>query len=596
MQAPVVIIEAGASFAVAAALVAYVLGHRPRAALHRTVIAILGTILLWNAGMLLRLGGSSDLLTETAFRIQYLGVFLLPPLFLFLAARCARLGSAEERPMALISALLVPSFLGYLALLSNSGHGLFSTRPFAEAAFLVPREWGGPLFWLTAAWSYLCTQGGIAICLHAAWRPADPLDRKRHLMLAAAATAPLLANAVFLLGWVPVTITPAALAVTGLLIVAMILRYRLLEFAPLPARDVIARLREGLVLTDGAGRVSDANPAAEALLGWSLEALRREKLTTLVERLDASGDLAAAIDACPLDATVVRDVETPEGRAIEVSGGWMRGRDGSAIGRFLVFNDRTEQQRHQRLRHQAERLTSVAALAAGLAHEINNPLAYVSASLVELDRIAKAVDAWIEQNDGKQADGLAEMRELVDDSLEGVGRIAAIVESTRRLSKDPGDQRDRVDLNAVARDALQFASFHENDAVSVETALDPDLPSLDASSDRLGQVALNLLINDKYTLAGRPNGRILVETLAADGFVELRVHDDGPGVSQALRERIFEPFFTTKGPDQGTGLGLAIAYDVVRAHDGLIEVGESHLGGACFRVRLPVKAAPPSAN
>jgi signal transduction histidine kinase len=587
MQAPVVVVEAGASFALAAALIAYVLGHRPPGVLHRTVIAILGTILLWNAGILLRLGGAGDALTEVAFGIQYVGVYALPPLFLYLAARCARIPIAEERSGAALSALLVPSLLGYLCLLTNSLHGLFSTLPLSDAAFGLPREWGGPFFWLAAAWAYLCALGGILLCLHAAWRTADPLDRKRLLVLAPAAGAPLFANAVFLLGWVPFTPLPAALAVTGLLLVVAILRYRFLEFAPLPARDVIARLREGLVLTNAAGQVTDANPAAEALLGRTVGELRGEGLEALASGLDGSGELARVLEGCPEDAPVVREIEIPDGRAIEISAGWMRGRGRSPVGRFLVINDRTEQRRHEQLRHQAQRLASVGALAAGLAHEINNPLAYVRASLAQLHRIADAVDACSDRIEAKEAEQLAEMRELVEDSLEGVARISSIVESTRRLSRDPHDRRNGVDLNAIAEDALRFASFHENHSVGVETALARDLPAVEGSPDRLGQAVLNLLINAKQVLGDRRDGRILVETLSGDRFVELRVHDDGPGVAPELRERIFDPFFTTKGPDEGTGLGLAIAYDIVMAHDGFIEVVGSPLGGACFRLRLP---------
>jgi signal transduction histidine kinase len=383
------------------------------------------------------------------------------------------------------------------------------------------------------------------------------------------------------------------LAVTGLLIVAAIVRYRFLEFAPLPARDVIARLREGLVLTDAAGRVTDANPAAEELLGRSVGELRGEGLEALATGLGGSGELARALEGCPEDAPVVREIESPDGRAIEISAGWMRGRGRSPIGRFLVINDRTEQRRHEQLRHQAQRLASIGALAAGLAHEINNPLAYVRASLAQLHRIADAVDACLDRFEAKEAEQLAEMRELVEDSLEGVARISSIVESTRRLSRDSREGRSRVDLNAIAEDALRFASFHENHSVGVETALARDLPAIEGSPERLGQAVLNLLINAKQVLEDRLDGRILVETLSEDRFVELRVHDDGPGVAPELRERIFDPFFTTKGPDEGTGLGLAIAWDIVMAHDGFIEVVGSRLGGACFRLRLPATTPQP---
>jgi signal transduction histidine kinase len=102
-------------------------------------------------------------------------------------------------------------------------------------------------------------------------------------------------------------------------------------------------------------------------------------------------------------------------------------------------------------------------------------------------------------------------------------------------------------------------------------------------------VILNLLINAKQAAGSLNAGRIQLETLLRDGWVEVRVHDDGPGVSPELRERVFDPFYTTKGPDEGTGLGLAIAFDIAEDHGGVLDVGESALGGACFTLRLPAE-------
>jgi signal transduction histidine kinase len=107
------------------------------------------------------------------------------------------------------------------------------------------------------------------------------------------------------------------------------------------------------------------------------------------------------------------------------------------------------------------------------------------------------------------------------------------------------------------------------------------------SADRLGQVVLNLLMNAKHALAGRPFGRITVETLAQRGGVELHVSDNGPGIPEEIQDRIFDPFFTTKGPDQGTGLGLSIAFDIVREHGGSLEIASRPGEGARFIVRLP---------
>jgi signal transduction histidine kinase len=102
-------------------------------------------------------------------------------------------------------------------------------------------------------------------------------------------------------------------------------------------------------------------------------------------------------------------------------------------------------------------------------------------------------------------------------------------------------------------------------------------------------VALNLILNAKQALAERPDGAIRLETAREGAGVVLRVRDNGPGVPAALRERIFDPFFTTREPGEGTGLGLAIAFDILREHEGTLELDSQPGAGACFTVRLPLR-------
>jgi len=590
MRAEIMVLQAGVSFGIAASLIAYVLGVRPRVTFHQWLIAVLATIVVWNGGMLLRFGARGY--GELAFCVQYLGVFTLPPFFLFLAALSARVPVAEERPRAVLAALLVPAALCYVALLTNGLHGGFSRFPFSQAASMLPSVWGGPFFWLSVGLNYLYAQVGIALCAGAALRATDPLDRKRLWVLTFGAFVPLAANAFHLIGWLSFSLTPAALAVTGMLLVTAILRYRLLEFAPLPATHVISRLHDGLLICDASGRVSEANLAAERILGRRASALRGRTLAEAVRPLDGTGALGAALDASRPGTAVVRELETTEGRALELYADWITDAAGGLLGCLMVLRDRTEQRRNERIQHQAQRLASVGALAAGLAHEINNPLAYVRANLMELHRLAGGEPGWVRRGQLEKDAGAEEVRELIEDSLEGVSRITSIIESTRRLARAPEERRGPVDLNAVVREALQFAAFPENSSIDVQQSLAPDLPPVHGSADRLGQVVLNLLINAKQLFGPGERGRVRLETTRAGDSIELRVHDDGPGIAPGVREQIFDPFYTTKGPDQGTGLGLSISHDVVMAHAGSIEVSDSALGGACFTVRLPIADAP----
>jgi C4-dicarboxylate-specific signal transduction histidine kinase len=259
-----------------------------------------------------------------------------------------------------------------------------------------------------------------------------------------------------------------------------------------------------------------------------------------------------------------------------------------------VVLDRTAQHRADRALHQSQRLESLGVLVAGIAHEINNPLAFVRTNLAHLtglsDLVAKRLDVFASDD----AAALGEMGEVILETQGGVDRISRIVDATRRLSREPQTRRERIELNEVIEGALSIAALHSNRGVEVTADLDPSTPPVFGSAGQLGQVLLNLLINAKQATAKLEHGHIHVEAIRLDaGRVSVRVHDNGPGIRAADRESVFDPFFTTKGPDEGTGLGLAIAFDIAEEHGGTLTAGTSHLGGACFELVLPTESASP---
>jgi signal transduction histidine kinase len=370
--------------------------------------------------------------------------------------------------------------------------------------------------------------------------------------------------------------------------VAAIVRYRFLEPGPLPAKEVIAHLREAFVLADASGRVVDANPAAEAMLERSVSTLRGISLREVVGILRPDLDLPDEV--CRVPGRIrTQTLVTLDGRVLDVSWVHLTRAEGETFGSFLIAHDRTDQHRAEHLRHRSQRLESLGVLAAGIAHEINNPLAFVRGNLAHLERLAQLVAKRLDAYEPGEADELREMGEVIWETQGGADRISRIVDATRRLSREPGAARESVDLNAVADEALQMAALHSNRAVEIEARLTSSQPLVLGSAAQLGQVILNLLINAKQAAGSQRAGRIQLETDLRDGWVEVRVHDDGPGVSPELRERVFDPFYTTKGPDEGTGLGLAIAFDIAEDHGGELDVGESALGGACFTLRLPAE-------
>ena len=238
----------------------------------------------------------------------------------------------------------------------------------------------------------------------------------------------------------------------------------------------------------------------------------------------------------------------------------------------------------------ADRMVSVGTLAAGVAHEINNPLAYLIASLDFLDRELKGMAQNLPPS------SFAELGEAIAEAREGAGRVKHVVRDLKTFSRVDKERTSRIDVRPVIESSINIA-FSE---IKYRARLVREYgatPLVRADEGRLGQVFLNLLINAAQAM---PEGRateneIRVVTRADDsGRALVEVRDSGPGISPDVLDRIFEPFFTTKPIGVGTGLGLSICRSIVTAAGGEISVESKVNEGTVFRVLLP--AAPPEAE
>jgi len=586
-------------FVGAAGVALYLLLQREKSLLHWYLVALMGAITLWTGGGLMRLHAAAPGELHAALLVLYLGTMLAPGLYLLLAARYARVVMFEEQPWAPFL-VLVPSVLLYAAFLTNPSHHLFlRALPPVGSTGGGPLVWAGPLYWVACAWNFACCAAAIALYGNAALRFAGAQERARALLLAIAALGPAVTAALYLSGVVvpeqdPI---PPTFASSALLIALAVVRYRAFEALPLARRDVIEHMRDGVVLADVDGLVLDANAAAARLLGASPGILRAHPLAHVLEPLERVGE-AGAIAAFLARLRVERlpqglDLRTPDDRHLELRASLVLGRAGRPAGAFVELRDRTEQHRYERAIRQSQKLETVGTLVAGVAHEVNNPLAFVRANLVHLRRVSDVLLKRLDVFDDEDADELRDVPALVEESLEGVERIARVVDGMRRFSRMPSEEASTADLNRVASDALRLAGFHGSRDTDLQARLGAGLPRVRGSAERLVQVVLNLLVNAKQALRGRAGGRVVVETLRRGDCVELRVADNGPGVPLAIQHRIFDPFFTTKGPDEGTGLGLSIAFDIVREHGGALEVVSEEGGGALFVVRLPAVLPEP---
>jgi PAS domain S-box-containing protein len=354
-------------------------------------------------------------------------------------------------------------------------------------------------------------------------------------------------------------------------------------------------------MLDPEGRVETFNAPAARIKGYALEEVRGRYYGMFFTPEDRAGGLPE------------RELEVARGGGRYEGEGWRLRKDGSLfyamvsmsalrdasgelVGFVKVTQDITEQRearevqdRVQRRLVVAERMASVGTLAAGVAHEINNPLAYVTTNL---DMVLEEIRAI---SGGSASGRMRELEDMVRSAQEGAERVRKIVRGLKTFSRADAECRTVTDLREVLELSINMA-FNE---IRHRARLVKDYgaaPLVEADDARLGQVFINLLVNAAQALpdGGAEAHEIRVTTSTdAGGRAVVEVRDSGPGIAPAVLDRIFDPFFTTKAPGLGTGLGLSICHNIVTGMGGEITV-ESRVGyGTTFRVALPAASGLP---
>ncbi len=347
-------------------------------------------------------------------------------------------------------------------------------------------------------------------------------------------------------------------------------------------REILQTLRDGVALVRPDGRIRTANAAMGRLAGRTVADLEGRPATELVPDLPQRWNAEVAERESELACASGRRIP------VSVSTALLRDRAGEAVGMVLSVRDLREVVALRNRLVMSGRLAAVGELAAGIAHEINNPIAYVRANLGQLRQALEWLAGRLDEaGDAPAGERAREGLEMVDESLEGVDRAAAIVRDVKGFSHAAGE-RELVDLNRLLQAVLRVAAPQLRYRARVETEFG-ELPLVPGSAQELKQVFLNLLINAGHAVTD--GGRIRVSTVEVAGDVFAVVEDDGCGMSEDLLARIFDPFFTTRPVGEGTGLGLAIAWQIVRNHAGDISVESEPGHGTLVRVRLPGAAA-----
>ena len=339
------------------------------------------------------------------------------------------------------------------------------------------------------------------------------------------------------------------------------------------SENIVESLKIGVVTVDLEDRVESWNPQLEDLL----EIPRRDAVgRTLSEVLPS--DLVAEIASHASDGNVSGiykyRLNARAGRTfvVNVSIAPLVGKNGARLGRLILVDDITQRMRLEEQMVQTEKLTSLGLLAAGVAHEVNTPLAVIS-NYIQM--LAKQIPA----DDPRQ--------KTIERIVKQTFRASEIVNNLLNFSRTGTPELSEVDLNSVLEETLTLVQHPFRTAkVNVIKNYTDSLPLVLGSTTRLQQVFLNLFMNARDAM---PTGGMLeVRTAAHNGSVEVEVTDTGMGIAGEHLKRIFDPFFTTKTSGRGTGLGLSVSYGIIKEHAGKVDVRSTPGKGTSFRLEFPV--------
>ncbi|WP_431120968.1 PAS domain-containing sensor histidine kinase [Variovorax paradoxus] len=386
--------------------------------------------------------------------------------------------------------------------------------------------------------------------------------------------------------------------------------------------SVLSAMSDVLLVCTEKGEIEETNAALCELVGRSDADLRG---TSLLALLADAGSIARAhavlMNASPTrrGETIELNLLTADGSSVPVDANCTPRAtpSGRRVGTVFVARPTAELRRaYQELRsaHDAlkqtqqqllhsEKMASLGRLVAGVAHELNNPISFVLGNVHALSRYSDKLRTYMAAvHEGKDPQTLLALRtrlriehllddlpSLIEGTLEGAQRTAAIVNGLKRFSAMDPEERKRVDLNEVAERAILWVSKGSSQSLQVDWQ--PTSPCMvEGSLGQLQQVVMNLIQNavDAASTAEPPRApHLWINARAGSTRNRLSVRDNGPGIAPELLSRIFDPFFTTKPVGKGTGLGLSISYGIIEQHGGTLSVRNHPEGGAEFTVELP---------
>src|SRR5579885_1837512 len=351
------------------------------------------------------------------------------------------------------------------------------------------------------------------------------------------------------------------------------LEQKALEIARLKdfSENIVESLNVGVLAVDLDGTVEAWNNHMEQIFGVPRQDAVGRQLRSLLPG-ELAEEISARADREQITGIYKQRVQH-QGKllTLNVSITPLVSKSGERIGRLLLFDDVTQRERLEEQMTQTEKLTSLGLLAAGVAHEVNTPLAVIS-NYIQM--LAKQMP----EGDPRQG--------IIDKIVKQTFRACEIVNNLLNFSRTGIAEAADVDVNRVLEETLSLMVHPlRTSQIQVVKQLAEGLPSVRGSANKLQQVFLNLLLNARDAMPG--GGMLEIRTSAHNGSVEIEVTDTGAGIPREHIHRIFDPFFTTKANGRGTGLGLSVSYGIIKEHAGKIDVRSTPGKGTSFHVEFP---------
>ena len=377
-------------------------------------------------------------------------------------------------------------------------------------------------------------------------------------------------------------------------------------------RLYIKRIPIACILFDKDLCIQNWNPAAERIFGYQEEEVLGRSAYELIvpEQVQSqvSGRLKQLMDD-DVDASAINENRTKDGRTILCE--WVntpfRDNKGNLVGMISMAQDITGRKKAEEIMMQSEKMSMIAGMAAGMAHEVNNPLGVITQDIQNLERrfsptlpgnrkVAEElgldlalVNEYMEQRS---------IAEFITNMRSAAKRASAIIGNMLQFSRQSDIGHQELDISEILEQSVKLAANdydlrkkYDFKNIAITRDYEQNLPTVSLSVTEMEQVFINILKNAAQAMfdADVVQPAITITTSQSDGCVEATITDNGPGMADDVRLHIFDPFFTTKAVGSGTGLGMSVSYAIItKNHNGSLTVDSKPGQGACFTVRLPL--------